>query len=75
MNAASPNRQRHVPLQNQYVYYDPISGYLHKFRLEDSPDTRVASEASTADRSINWLFIVVGAIAAGLMAIIGALSL
>jgi hypothetical protein len=50
-----------------YTYYDPISGYIHKLRLDDS--------ARISDDAPQPALIIAGSIASGLLLLIAALTL
>lgn len=58
-----------------HIHYDPVSGYLHKFRLDGSEDTRAPAEASVEERAANLPLFVAGLIAVGLMLVTGVLTL
>lgn len=58
-----------------HIHYDPISGYIHKFRLDGSEDAREPAAASVEERATNLPLFVAGAIAVGLILIIGVLTL
>ena len=50
-----------------HIHYDPVSGYLHKFRLDGSEDTRAPAETRVEERAANLPLFVAGLIAVGLM--------
>ena len=68
-------KQREGFLQTHYVFYDSISGYIHKFRLEGSQDATPRDDASEVSRRANAPLVVAAWIAASLIVLIGALSL
>jgi hypothetical protein len=61
----------------QHIHYDPVCGYLHKFRLDDSQD--VVGSGDPADSksapAADLPLIVAGSIAVALLLIIGILTL
>jgi hypothetical protein len=58
-----------------HIHYDPISGYIHKFRLDGSQQTPAPDEASADEHAASLPLFVAGAIAIGLMLVIGVLTL
>jgi hypothetical protein len=58
-----------------HIHYDPVSGYIHKFRLDGSDDTRALDEAAAEERATNLPLFIAGLIAVGLMLAIGVLTL
>lgn len=60
---------------SDHIHYDPVSGYIHKFRLDASGDKCATDAESTAERAANRPLFIAGAIAVGLMLAIGMLTL
>lgn len=58
-----------------HSYYDPVSGYIHKFRLDDSPEAAQSGGAPAVESTVDLPLIVAGSIAVGLLLIIGVLTL
>jgi hypothetical protein len=58
-----------------HIHYDPVSGYLHKFRLDGSQDPRASDATSAEERVQNLPLFIAGAIAVGLILVIGVLTL
>jgi len=54
-------------VSTDHIHYDPISGYIHKFRLDRSEDV--------AARTVDLPLFVAGVVAIGLMLVIGAFTL
>lgn len=54
-------------VSTDHIHYDPISGYIHKFRLDRSEDRE--------ERGVDLPLFVAGLVAIGLMLAIGALTL
>jgi len=58
-----------------HIHYDPVSGYIHKFRLDGSQDAHAPDATSAEERATNLPLFIAGVIAVGLMLAIGALTL
>jgi hypothetical protein len=58
-----------------HSYYDPVCGYIHKFRLDDSPESAESGDGRVAESAADLPLIIAGSIAVGLLLIIGVLTL
>lgn len=67
--------KRTTVVQTHHIHYDPVSGYLHKFRLNGSQDAEPPDTATVAHRFDNLPLIVATSIAIGLLMLIGTLAL
>ena len=60
---------------SDHIHYDPVSGYIHKFRLEGEDDAREFDEPRDMDQGSDLSLIIAMWIAAGLLLVIGVLTL
>lgn len=67
--------KRGTSVQTHHIHYDPVSGYIHKFRLDGSQETEPSDGETVVDRFDNLPLIVATSIAIGLLMLIGALTL
>ena len=67
--------KRGTSVQTHHIHYDPVSGYIHKFRLDGSQETEPSDSETVVDRFDNLPLIVATSIAIGLLMLIGALTL
>lgn len=58
-----------------YTHYDPVSGYIHKFRLDGSTDAGEREDAGPTQRTAGLPLLVASSIAVCLLLIIGVLTL
>jgi hypothetical protein len=70
----TPER-RGTSVQTHHVHYDPVCGYLHKFRLDGSQDVEQLDDATVERRSEDLHLLVASVIAVGVLLVIGALTL
>jgi hypothetical protein len=76
--AVLEQQSRHImkrELSTDHIHYDPVSGYIHKFRLDGSQDTRAPDATSAEERATTLPLFIAGAIAVGLILAIGVLTL
>jgi hypothetical protein len=59
---------------SDHIHYDPVSGYLHKFRLEGEDDALELGEVRASDQGPDLSLIVAMWIAVGLLLAIGLLT-
>jgi hypothetical protein len=75
--AASSSAERIMKREfsSDHIHYDPVSGYIHKFRLEGEDDAREIGEIRDTEQGPDLSLIIAMWIAAGLLVVIGALTL
>jgi hypothetical protein len=71
----STSERRAVSVQTHHIHYDPVSGYIHKFRLDGSQDVEPRDNPAVDSRHENLPLIVGTVIAVGLLIAIGTLTL
>lgn len=69
------SERRGISVQTHHIHYDPVSGYIHKFRLDGSQDVEPCDDAAVGSPQENLPLIVGTVIAVGLLMAIGALTL
>jgi hypothetical protein len=65
--------RRGTSMQTHHIHYDPVSGYIHKFRLDGSQDSE--SLDKSAENQPDLPLIVATSVAVGLLLLIGWLTL
>ena len=60
---------------SDHIHYDPVSGYIHKFRLEGEDDARQIEGPRDIERGPDLSLMIAMWVAVGLLLLIGALTL